>query len=51
MMKPEEERELIEQHYRQAIAWASSDEEELAVAQELLEKAKRGFVVDDTGRS
>jgi hypothetical protein len=49
MMKPEEERELMEQHYRQAIAWAGSDEEELAVAQDLLEKARRGFVVDDTG--
>lgn len=48
-MKAEEERELIEQHYRQAIAAAASDEEELAVAQELLEKAQRGFVVDDTG--
>lgn len=48
-MKAEEERELIEQHYRQAIAAAASDEEELAVAQELLEKALRGFVVDDTG--
>jgi hypothetical protein len=48
-MKPEEERELIDQYYRQAVAWAPSDEEELAIAQELLQKARRGFVVDDTG--
>jgi hypothetical protein len=48
-MKPEEEHEFMEQYYRQAIAWAGSDEEELAVAQDLLEKARRGFVVDDSG--
>ncbi len=48
-MKTEEERERIEQHYRQAVASARSDEEELAIAQELLEKAQRGFVVDDSG--
>jgi hypothetical protein len=48
-MKPEEEQELIAQYYRQAVAAAPSDEEELAIAQELLEKARRGFVVDDTG--
>jgi hypothetical protein len=48
-MKSEEERDLIEQYYRQAIAWAGSDEEELAVAEDLLEKARRGFVVDDRG--
>jgi hypothetical protein len=48
-VKPEEERELIEQYYRQAVAAAPSDEEELAIAQELLEKAQRGFVVDDSG--
>jgi hypothetical protein len=48
-MKPEEEQELIAQYYRQAVASAPSDEEELAIAQELLEKARRGFVVDDTG--
>lgn len=49
-MNPEEERALIEQYYRQAIAGAASDEEELAVAHELLQKARRGFVVDDQGR-
>jgi hypothetical protein len=48
-MKPEEEQEIIAQYYRQAVASAPSDEEELAIAQELLEKARRGFVVDDTG--
>lgn len=48
-MKQEEEDQLAEQYYRQAIAWAASDEEELAVARDLLEKAQRGFVVDDTG--
>jgi hypothetical protein len=48
-MRPEEERDLIERYYRKAVAWAPSDEEELAIARELLEKAQRGFVVDDTG--
>ena len=48
-MKPEEERELIEQYYHQEIAGTRSDEEELAVARDLLEKAQRGFVVDDHG--
>jgi hypothetical protein len=48
-MKPEEGRELIEQYYRQAVAAAPSDEEELVIAQDLLEKALRGFVVDDSG--
>ena len=49
-MRPEEEREVIETYYRQAVAWAASDEEELALAQDLLEKAQRGFVVDDSGQ-
>ena len=44
-----EELELIEHYYRQTVAWAPSDEEALAIAQDLLEKAQRGFVVDDTG--
>jgi hypothetical protein len=48
-MNAEEEQELIELYYRQAVAWAPSDEEELAIAQNLLEKARRGFVVDDSG--
>ena len=48
-MSYEEERQLAEQYYRQAIAWAASDEDELAIAHDLLEKAQRGFVVDDTG--
>jgi hypothetical protein len=48
-MKPEEERELLEQYYRKAISGTASDEEELAIAQDLLEKAQRGFVVDDDG--
>ena len=48
-MKPEEEREMIEQYYHQEIAGTRSDEEELAVARDLLEKAQRGFVVDDHG--
>jgi hypothetical protein len=48
-MRPEEERDLIERYYRKAVAWAPSDEEELAIARELLEKAQRGFVVDDAG--
>jgi hypothetical protein len=48
-MKTEEERELLEQYYRKAISGTASDEEELAIAQDLLEKAQRGFVVDDDG--
>lgn len=48
-MDQTEELELIEQYYRHTGAWAPSDEEALAIAQDLLEKAQRGFVVDDTG--
>ena len=48
-MDQTEELELIEQYYRTTVAWAPSDEEALAIAQDLLEKAQRGFVVDDTG--
>ena len=48
-MDQTEELELIEQYYRQTAAWAPSDEEALSIAQDLLEKAQRGFVVDDTG--
>ena len=48
-MDQTEELELIEQYYRHTVAWAPSDEEALALAQDLLEKAQRGFVVDDTG--
>ena len=48
-MDQTEELELIEQYYRHTVAWAPSDEEALAIAQDLLEKAERGFVVDDTG--
>jgi hypothetical protein len=48
-VRTEDERELIEQYYRQAVAAAPSDDEELAIAQDLLEKAQRGFVVDDSG--
>lgn len=48
-MQPQQEQELVERFYSQAMAWATSDEQELAVAQELLERARRGFVVNDTG--
>jgi hypothetical protein len=48
-MQIEEELELCERFYSQAIAWATSDEEELAIAQDLLERAHRGFVVNDAG--
>jgi len=48
-MNHEEELELVERFYSQAIAWATSDEEELAIAQDLLERARRGFVVNDNG--
>ncbi len=50
-MRAEEERELLEQYYRKAISGTASDEEELAIAQDLLEKAQRGFVVDDDGET
>ena len=50
-MRQEEERELLEQYYRKAISGTASDEEELAIAQDLLEKAQRGFVVDDDGET
>ena len=49
-MKPDEERQLCETYYRRAIAGTTSDEEELAVALDLLEKAEHGFVVDDSGQ-
>ena len=50
-MKPEQEQELIEQYYRQAIAWASSDEEELAVEtfSRALRNAGLSFVGDPMG--
>ena len=48
-MDQTEQLELIEQYYRQTVAWAPSDEEALAIAQDLMEKAQRGLVVDDTG--
>jgi hypothetical protein len=48
-MDQTEELQLIEKYYRQTVSWAPSDEEALAIAQDLLEKAQRGFVVDDTG--
>ncbi len=48
-MQAEGELELCERFYSQAIAWATSDEEELAIAQDLLERARRGFVVNDAG--
>lgn len=48
-MNHEEELELVERFYSQAIAWATSDEEELAIAQDLLERAHRRFVVNDAG--
>ncbi len=48
-MNREEEQQLIEEFYRQAVSWAPTDEEELAIAQDLLEKAQRGFVVNDDG--
>ncbi len=48
-MTHDEERQLCEQYYSRAIAGTSSDEEELEVALALLEKAERGFVVNDAG--
>lgn len=44
-----EERQLCEQYYSQAIAETATDEEELAIALALLEQAEKGFVVNDAG--
>ena len=49
-MKQDEERQLCETYYSRAIAGTTSDEEELTVALDLLEKAQHGFVVDDSGK-
>ena len=45
----EEERDLCERYYSRAIGEATSDEEELAIAQHLLQEARLGAVVNDTG--
>ena len=37
-MDQTEELELIEQYYRHTVAWAPSDEEALAIAQDLLKR-------------
>lgn len=48
-MNQSDELQLVERYYERAIADTRSDEEELAVALQLLEKAERGFVVNDAG--
>lgn len=48
-MDETDELKLVETYYRNAIEGASSDEAELRIAEELLEKARRGSVVDDSG--
>ena len=48
-MNRDEELQLVEQYYHQAIAGTTTDEEELQVALDLLEKAQRGGVVTDDG--
>ena len=48
-MNRDEEQQLCEAYYRRAIAGTTSDEDELAVALDLLEKARNGFVVNDDG--
>lgn len=48
-MKEEEERRACELFYASAVANATSDEEELAIALQLLEAAQRGQVPNDTG--
>jgi len=48
-MNLDEERQLCEQYYSRAIADATSDEEELAIALHLLQEARRGAVVNDAG--
>jgi len=48
-MSDDEERQLCEQYYSRAIAGTATDEEELAIALYLLERAEKGFVVNDAG--
>lgn len=48
-MTNDEERQLCEQYYSRAIAGTATDEEELAIALDLLERAEKGFVVNDAG--
>ena len=48
-MSNDEERQLCEQYYGRAIAGTATDEEELALALDLLERAEKGFVVNDAG--
>jgi len=48
-MNLDEERQICERYYSRAIADATSDEEELAIALHLLEEARHGAVVNDTG--
>jgi len=48
-MSNDEEHQLCEQYYSRAIAGTATDEEELAIALDLLERAKKGFVVNDAG--
>lgn len=48
-MSNDEERQLSEQYYSRAIAGTATDEEELAIALDLLERAEKGFVVNDAG--
>ena len=47
MIDEAEELKRCETYYSKAVAGAASDEEELAIAQDLLEKAQRGLVVND----
>lgn len=49
MLSKEEQLAAIERYYSSRVAGLASDEEELAVAQALLEQAERGYVVDDDG--
>ncbi|MDX9832649.1 MAG: hypothetical protein RBU35_20445 [Anaerolineae bacterium] len=48
-MNLDEERQICERYYSRAIADATSDEEELAIALHLIEEARHGAVVNDTG--
>jgi hypothetical protein len=48
-MTNDEERQLCEQYYSRAIAGTATDEEELAIALDLLERAEKGFVANDAG--
>ena len=49
-LSPAEEQQLVEEFYRQRVAAAASDEEELRIVEDLLDKSRMGFIVGDDGQ-